>query len=293
MKKIRFLEFLHKNQLKLSDFSAVLKDKVKIFKKMNAKLKYLEGEDHELLLSELKELDLEIKSEMLEELDGDLQNNDVLDVPEMNDVLASGFVKLNALIPELPKILQSGYNKAIFKVDENTFEIELLQKNDPQNYELRVSLTDQNGEIQPGVSFDFMIDYAAKKSVALKHKFNAHYKSVLAPESDTWSELPEEELDYSRSLAMLKWIEGLVENDIKLVAKRHTPKSQDENEKVVEQFVDRNKNHRVGDKVGEVLRSVLLKNGFRGDLSGREYKVGKYRLKRKIGYFLFNIELIN
>lgn len=82
MKKISHREFMTSNKLEVSRFTKALQKKVSIFDKMYSKLEETIEEDKESLLDQLNELDLEIREDMLMELEDQLENNEVVEEPE-------------------------------------------------------------------------------------------------------------------------------------------------------------------------------------------------------------------
>ena len=79
MEKINHKEFMTGNKLDSTAFSEPVQKKVKIFDKMHSKLEDTVAEDRKELLKNLKELDHEIREDMLNELEDQLENNEVIE----------------------------------------------------------------------------------------------------------------------------------------------------------------------------------------------------------------------
>ncbi len=82
MKKIQHQLFMSSNDLEKTAFSQPLQDKISVFNIMHQKLQDTIGEDRKKLLGSLKILDLEIKQDMLEQMEDHLENNELSEPSE-------------------------------------------------------------------------------------------------------------------------------------------------------------------------------------------------------------------
>ena len=87
MVKMKHKAFMQKTNLQISDFTGPVQKKVSIFDTMQSKLKETIGEDHTELTGKLFELDQEICSDMFDEMQDRLENNDVIESPSDEAIL--------------------------------------------------------------------------------------------------------------------------------------------------------------------------------------------------------------
>ncbi len=87
MVEMKHKAFMQENNLQISDFTEPVQKKVSIFDTMQSKLKETIDEDHTNLLGKLFELDQEICSDMLDEMQDRLENNDVIESPSDEAIL--------------------------------------------------------------------------------------------------------------------------------------------------------------------------------------------------------------
>lgn len=90
MEKIEHKEFMESNKLDSSTFSDGIQKKMSIFDKMFSRLEDTIEDDRKKLLKRLKGLDHEIHEDMLSELEDELENNEVIDETEKKTALKKG-----------------------------------------------------------------------------------------------------------------------------------------------------------------------------------------------------------
>lgn len=88
MVEMKHHAFMRQNKLEKGDFTGPVQKKVRIFDQMQAKLKETTGEDHTKLMGKLFSLDQEICSDMLDEMEDRLENNEVIEPSSDEEILA-------------------------------------------------------------------------------------------------------------------------------------------------------------------------------------------------------------